>query len=43
MKQEASGYTDWYKTEEDKVKYITYYYRHKGVQMEDKISIEITV
>ncbi|XP_054287996.1 uncharacterized protein LOC129003726 [Macrosteles quadrilineatus] len=38
MKQEASGYPEWCKTEKDKNKYITDYLGHEGIKLEkDKI------
>ncbi|XP_054259940.1 uncharacterized protein LOC128984630 [Macrosteles quadrilineatus] len=38
MKQKASGYPEWCKTEEDKNKYIAEYLGHEGIKLEkDKI------
>ncbi|XP_054259601.1 uncharacterized protein LOC128984320 [Macrosteles quadrilineatus] len=34
MKQEASGYPEWCKTEEDKNKYIADYLGHEGIKLE---------
>jgi hypothetical protein len=33
IKQESSGFPDWVKTSEDRVKYIGDYYKHEGIQL----------
>ena len=38
IKQESSGFPDWVKTHEDKVKYVNDYYEHEGIHLRiDKI------
>jgi len=38
LKQEASGYPSWAKTDVDKSRYVEEYYRHEGIQLDpDKI------
>ena len=40
IKQEASGFPDWVKNEDDKNKYIKDYVNHEGIQIEkDKIKV----
>lgn len=34
IKQEASGWPDWCRTEEEKAKYIANYHKHEGIEME---------
>ena len=33
LKQESSGFSEWVKTPEDHVKYVTDYYEHEGIQL----------
>ena len=35
IKQEASGYPDWCKTEQDKTKFVSDYFEAEGIQLED--------
>lgn len=36
IKQQASGYPNWVKTEEDKDKYVNNYYIHEGIKLDKK-------